>query len=459
MMSVPVLVCRCRQTALPAFWTSCSHCLLAGAGVREKEVSLSGTHRARVAAAAFVLLQGNQGSGGWHKRSPEFCWATHVDRMTEAEFKLRYRVGSDAFYELLDLIRPELETNAVMAAVSRSGKPIPIQAVLACALRFFAGGDPHDLKLIYCMSKTQVMRCVWRVVDAINLRLDNMKFPIDDLGAMNELERDFAAATRGGFWRGQAGAIDGVHFRMKCPPASAVKDPMRYYVARKQEFALLAIAICDYKRRFTWAEISHASCTHDSTAWAATKLGQRVEKGDLPKGFFLNGDAAFALSPWMIVPSTGDASLDDFDFYQSSNRMAIECAFGILVRRWGVLWRPLSMEFSRRAPLILALMRLHNFCIDQRLLASGDLPNVDGKTSEVQPGRYKIPPKFDKDGRPVEMLDTCRWNDEGAPVRTQASLNGPKAGMRDALAAAIKEAGFVRQVRNHSSIVRRKRGR
>ena len=287
-----------------------------------------------------------------------------------------------------------------------------------------------------------------------------MKFPIDDLDALKALERDFAAGTRGGFWRGQVGAIDGVHFRMKCPPASAVDDPMRYYVARKQEFALLAIAICDYHRRFTWADISHASCTHDSTAWSATELGQRIEQGGLPKGLFLNGDAAFALSLAMVVPSTGSAELDDFDFYQSSNRMAIECAFGILVRRWGVLWRPLSMAFRRRAPLILALMRLHNFCIDQRLIAAGDMPNVDGKTSEIQPQRYRIPPKFDKDGRPVELLDTCRGYEEGAPVRTRASLSGPKAQTRDALAAAIKDAGFVRQVREHG-IVRRKpkRGR
>ena len=379
-------------------------------------------------------------------------------RLTEAEFKLRYRVGSESFYELLEKLRPELEVHPLMSSRSRAGKPIPIEAVLACALRYFAGGDPLDLMLIYCMSKTQVMRCAWRVVDAINLRLDNMKFPIDDLDALKELERDFAAGTRGGFWRGQVGAIDGVHFRMRCPPASAVNDPMRYYVARKQEFALLAVAICDYHRRFTWAEISHASCTHDSTAWSATELGQRVEKGDMPEGFFLNGDAAFALSLSMIVPSTGDTSLDDFDFYQSSNRMAIECAFGILVRRWGLLWRPLSMHFSRRAPLILALMRLHNFCIDQRLLASGDLPNVDGKTSEVQPGRYKFPPKFDKDGRPVHMLDTCRWDAAGAPLRNRASMSGPKAAKRNALAAAIKDACFVRQVREHG-IVRRKRGR
>jgi hypothetical protein len=56
---------------------------------------------------------------------------------------------------------------------------------------------------------------------------------------------------------------------------------------------------------------------------------------------------SFPLGPNMIVPSTGDASLDNFDFYQSSTRMAIECAFGILIRRWGLLWRSLECSFHR----------------------------------------------------------------------------------------------------------------
>jgi hypothetical protein len=71
--------------------------------------------------------------------------------------------------------------NHLMASRSRSGRPIPFEARLACALRYFAGGDPIDLKLIYCMSKPQIMLCVWRAVDAINLCLDNIIFPIDDI--------------------------------------------------------------------------------------------------------------------------------------------------------------------------------------------------------------------------------------------------------------------------------------
>ena len=73
------------------------------------------------------------------------------------------------------------------------------------------------------------------------------------------------------------------------------------------------------------------------------------------------------MHPSLICPSTLPEH-DDFDYPQSSNRMAIECAFGILVQRWGVLWRPLRCRFDRRAPLIGACMRLHNFCIDRRII-------------------------------------------------------------------------------------------
>ena len=46
----------------------------------------------------------------------------------------------------------------------------------------------------------------------------------------------------------------------------------------------------------------------------------------------MNGDSACAVGPHMVVPF-GKAAQTDLDFYQSSNRMAIECAFGVLIRR------------------------------------------------------------------------------------------------------------------------------
>ena len=44
--------------------------------------------------------------------------------------------------------------------------------------------------------------------------------------------------------------------------------------------------------------------------------------------------------------------------------MALECAFGMLVRRWGILWRSLEMQWEKRTHVVSACMRLHNWCID-----------------------------------------------------------------------------------------------
>jgi hypothetical protein len=137
---------------------------------------------ARLVAAAFILLQGEERASGWVCRHPEFCWATHMERLTEAEFKLRYCVGSESFYELLEKLRPELEVHPLMSLRSRAGKPIPIEAVPCATLQ-------EEIRSTSCSSTAcrrpkSCASCAWCVVDAINLRLDNMKFPIDDLDAM-----------------------------------------------------------------------------------------------------------------------------------------------------------------------------------------------------------------------------------------------------------------------------------
>ena len=52
------------------------------------------------------------------------------------------------------------------------------------------------------------------------------------------------------------GGVDGVHFPMLAPTKDDVNDPLKYYVQRKHCYALLAIAVCDYYRRFTFWDIS-----------------------------------------------------------------------------------------------------------------------------------------------------------------------------------------------------------
>jgi hypothetical protein len=71
----------------------------------------------------------------------------------------------------------------------------------------------------------------------------------------------------------------------------------------------------------------------------------------------------------MIVPFKGaqDGAKDAFNFFHSSLRINIECAFGMLVHRWGILLEaiPMNIMVKKTKALVMCLCKLHNFCLAQ----------------------------------------------------------------------------------------------
>ena len=135
------------------------------AGLTQEEYICTGSHAQRlVAAATALLLDGDfKGVGSACRKPPEFSWQAHVARLTAAEFKQRYRLAPQSFDKLLSILEPDLSVqNEKQHLNSRFGdRPIELPVRLAVALRYFAGGDPLDLKLIYCISKQTVYSCCW----------------------------------------------------------------------------------------------------------------------------------------------------------------------------------------------------------------------------------------------------------------------------------------------------------
>jgi hypothetical protein len=244
-------------------------------------------------------------------------------------------------------------------------------------------------------------------------------------------------------FRGVIAALDGCIFWQKNPGVS-VHNAIRYHVARKCKYGILASAICDSQRRFLWFDMSHTPSTHDYSAFADTDLGQRIYNNELPYPFFLLGDNAYVCSKSVIVP--GDD--DDFNYEQSALRMNIECAFGELIRRWGILWRPLEVNFNRRTDVIAACMRLHNFCVDHRIEmeeAPVDAPRSQRSATGVRRQRRPtVRPIFDRDGRPVDNLESTRWHTFGNVDPTSRSRRHNNFDRREELEKANYEAGLKR---------------
>ena len=137
---------------------------------------------------------------------------------------------------------------------------------------------------------------------------------------------------------------------------------------------------------------------------------------------------------------------DSYNFYQSSIRISIECAFGMLVKRWGIFWRIMTDPIAHNQLMILACMSLHNVIIDRG--ESGTVNRSDLMQIKRTPdGRSDKPCMWrDKrgytqvEGRPI-VYDQNECSTESARGR-RSDLCESK--LRDELKDRLGAAGVMR---------------
>lgn len=127
---------------------------------------------------------------------------------------------------------------------------------------------------------------------------------------------------------------------------------------------------CDSKGLFLDVEIKFPGATSDFYAFLNSDFREKLERvGFLSEGLCLYGDNAYVNTRYMVVPFKGaqNGAKDAFNFFHSSLRINIECAFGMLVHRWGVLRKPIPMNITvqKTTSLVMSLCKLHNFCLGE----------------------------------------------------------------------------------------------
>jgi hypothetical protein len=93
-------------------------------------------------------------------------------------FRRAYRMEEKSFWRLLHLLEPKMGVKRSRKRGATPNGPVCNSVRLAMALRYFAGGDPLDIALVYHVSRDLVYKSAWLVVDAIHQtkQLD-IKFP------------------------------------------------------------------------------------------------------------------------------------------------------------------------------------------------------------------------------------------------------------------------------------------
>ena len=121
-----------------------------------------------------------------------------------------------------------------------------------------------------------------------------------------------------------------------------------------------------------WRSIKFIGKCHDSTAWKDTNLyNDLVQMADFlaERNLFFVGDSAYGIRSLLLVPYDNAkpySKKDNFNYFLSSCRIYVECAFGEINLRFGILWRKLAFDLHFSTRVIDACLRLHNFLVKYR---------------------------------------------------------------------------------------------
>ena len=303
-----------------------------------------------------------------------------------------------------------------------------------------------------------------------------------DLERCRALSAGFARKTDGHIV-GAIGALDGIIFKVERPTVintAEVVNPNKFN-CRKGFPGVSCQAVCDADRRFTFVAIDFAASVHDSRAFrvARTSRGSRMSdematsstmgaRADTPQlrasmrahpyGFYLLADDAYPAGDTMCVPwvSVRDRPYrDSFNHQQSRGRINIECAFGMLTRKFLVLARPMAMSVSRVRIAVRAAAKLHNLCVASRSAATDTGIYPTDYTGRQDPAvarsdaSLREPADFARHlssgtvdpetGRPSVESPHPAWDDDEIPddlVPNRTDLEGgPRQHLTDDLAA------------------------
>ena len=291
-----------------------------------------------------------------------------------------YRMKFETFNKLHDLLKDKLEDE--FNPRSNEFDPMPNGFIstklrLSAAIRFFAGGSVYDIMLTHGISRQSVYDSIYGVVDvihretALSFNKDGAEFPSHR--EQEEIADGFAEMSGAGF-KNVMMALDGM-LVWTIQPSKKECDYLKigqrcFHCYRKDKYGWLLLAGCDHQTKFRWCEINHPSSTSDYLAWTTSKVGSELKNDEsnlIKKGFVIVGDNAFVENMTMATPVPGlniSEVEDSYNFYVCQLRITIERAFGILVHRWGILRRPLSLSSLKVPTFVSALMKLHNFCVD-----------------------------------------------------------------------------------------------
>jgi DDE superfamily endonuclease len=364
------------------------------------------------------------------------CLSTVVRDLSEGEFRRVFRMERCTFSSLLTILLPDLLLDVSMGMRSSGGRIEP-EIRLALTLRMLAGASYLDTVMLFAISRSSCYAVFHDTISSILSRLKMPGLPFDDIQNLDALSQEFSESRlHANPLVGCVGAVDGIAVKIAKPRDCFV--PRNYYCL-KGFYSAPFQAIVDGRYRFLSLSSVVCGSTHDSLAFRASFIGEKLYSQGLPSGYWVAGDAAYVCSESLLVPfcavqlrheEEGEWR-DSFNYFQSSFRVHVEQAFGILVNRFGILWRALDFDLPKAGRIVSACALLHNYIID-----NSNSTELDAVQNDVE--RLYATQAFGRWWRESQRFKAASCSGSG----TRSDLE--RSNLWNMLVARLKELGQTR---------------
>ena len=295
-------------------------------------------------------------------------------------WKKNFRFSKVAFMNLVDELRPYITPSPL----SPNRRALSAEKKLAITLYYLKDtGSLNMTANTFGVAICTVSSVIYQVCSAISTYLGPKYLHLPrNTDEMRQKIAEFEAKF--GF-RQAFGCIDGSHVPILCPSENS-----QDYFCYKQFHSLNVQAVCDYRGMFMDVECRWPGSVHDAKVFANSAISSKLRNEILPKTFqtllpgeekipnYLIGDPAYPLTPYCIK-EYDHCSNDEQVIFNSMLRSArnpIECAFGRLKARWGILTRKMDLKLKTVPIVIYSCFVLHNICEENNIYIDDGLVNT-----------------------------------------------------------------------------------
>jgi hypothetical protein len=338
-------------------------------------------------------------------------------------FHRLFRMDEHLFEDLAGLLKAKKQEGrrlGTRGGVMGAPEVCETEVALAMTLRYLAGGALIDqciifnvpLSTMYCILK-RTLELLHEILPPFELQ-EALRERETNPTRLDAIVHGFAARSMQTL-QGAIGAIDGLLVPIRRPGGEEYE---RAFYTRKSFYGMNVQAVADVQGRIIHATVGMCpGACHDSFAWKQDPLCEKLLDGPLAEWLrankrYLIGDDAYALSHTMVVPWPGKHSLKSaelaFNERHSSARISVECAFGMLCRKWLFLKRPFELSLKRTHEscgfqiAVVVAMKLSNLSMKHGSRLNMDVLDSD-VTGEAESGAPPRAPRTDHRGRAVEI--------------------------------------------------------